>query len=70
MGLLDRQCEFLAAGSVIIAMHHEQDIRKMGGIRKYMPITYFTALIGSLALIGFPGTAGFFSKDLLIEAVQ
>ena len=61
---------FLAAGSVIIAMHHEQDIRKMGGIRKYMPITYWTALIGSLALIGFPGTSGFFSKDLLIEAVK
>ena len=61
---------FLAAGSVIIAMHHEQDIRKMGGVRKYMPITYWTALIGSLALIGFPGTAGFFSKDLLIEAVR
>ena len=47
---------FLAAGSVIIAMHHEQDIRKMGGLKKYMPITYWTALIGSLALIGFPGT--------------
>ena len=61
---------FLAAGSVIIAMHHEQDIRKMGGVRKYMPVTYWTALIGSLALIGFPGTAGFFSKDLLIEAVK
>jgi NADH-quinone oxidoreductase subunit L len=61
---------FLAAGSVIIAMHHEQDIRKMGGLRKYMPITYWTALIGSLALIGFPGTSGFFSKDLLIEAVK
>ena len=61
---------FLAAGSVIIAMHHEQDIRKMGGIRKYMPITYWTSLIGSLALIGFPGFSGFFSKDLLIEAVQ
>ena len=60
---------FLAAGSVIIAMHHEQDIRKMGGLKKYMPITYWTALIGSLALIGFPGSAGFFSKDLLIEAV-
>ncbi|MEO0997932.1 MAG: NADH-quinone oxidoreductase subunit L, partial [Pseudomonadota bacterium] len=60
---------FLAAGSVIIAMHHEQDIRKMGGLKKYMPITYWTALIGSLALIGFPGTAGFFSKDALIEAV-
>ena len=61
---------FLAAGSVIIALHHEQDIRKMGGLRKYMPITYWTALVGSLALIGFPGTAGFFSKDLLIEAVK
>ena len=61
---------FLAAGSVIIAMHHEQDIRKMGGIRKYMPITYWTSLIGSLALIGFPGMSGFFSKDLLIEAVR
>jgi len=61
---------FLAAGSVIIAMHHEQDIRKMGGIRKYMPITYWTSLIGSLALIGFPGFAGFFSKDALIEAVR
>jgi NADH-quinone oxidoreductase subunit L len=61
---------FLAAGSVIIAMHHEQDIRKMGGLKKYMPITYWTALIGSLALIGFPGSSGFFSKDLLIEAVR
>ena len=61
---------FLAAGSVIIAMYHEQDIRKMGGIRKYMPITYWTSLIGSLALIGFPGTSGFYSKDLLIEAVH
>ena len=61
---------FLAAGSVIIALHHEQDIRKMGGLKKYMPITYWTALIGSLALIGFPGSAGFFSKDALIEAVK
>jgi NADH-quinone oxidoreductase subunit L len=61
---------FLAAGSVIIATHHEQDMRKMGGLRKYMPITYWTSLIGSLALIGFPGTAGFFSKDALIEAVE
>ncbi len=61
---------FLAAGSVIMAMHHEQDIRKMGGLRKYMPITYFTALIGSLALIGFPGFSGFFSKDAIIEAVK
>ncbi|HZX23550.1 MAG TPA: NADH-quinone oxidoreductase subunit L [Woeseiaceae bacterium] len=61
---------FLAAGSVIIAMHHEQDMRRMGGLRKYMPVTYWTALIGSLALIGFPGTAGFFSKDALIETVH
>ncbi len=61
---------FLAAGSVIIAMHHEQDIRKMGGLKKYMPITYVTMLIGSLALIGFPGLAGFFSKDSIIEAVH
>ncbi|HEX3397271.1 MAG TPA: NADH-quinone oxidoreductase subunit L [Steroidobacteraceae bacterium] len=60
---------FLAAGSVIIAMHHEQDMRKMGGLHKYMPITYWTCLIGCLALIGFPGSAGFFSKDSLIEAV-
>ena len=61
---------FLAAGSVIIAMYHEQDIRKMGGLRKYLPITYWTALIGTLALIGFPGSSGFFSKDLLIEAIK
>ena len=61
---------FLAAGSVIIAMHHEQDIRKMGGLKKYMPITYWTSLIGILALIGFPGSSGFFSKDALIEAVK
>ena len=61
---------FLAAGSVIIAMHHEQDIRKMGGLKKYMPITYWTSLIGTLALIGFPGSSGFFSKDALIEAVK
>lgn len=61
---------FLAAGSVIIAMHHEQDIRKMGGLRRYMPITYLTSLVGSLALIGFPGFSGFFSKDSIIEAVH
>jgi len=61
---------FLAAGSVIIAMHHEQDIRKMGGLKKYLPITYWTSLIGSLALIGFPGFSGFFSKDSIIEAVR
>jgi NADH-quinone oxidoreductase subunit L len=61
---------FLAAGSVIVAMHHEQDMRKMGGLKKYLPVTYWTSLIGSLALIGFPGTSGFFSKDALIEAVH
>jgi NADH-quinone oxidoreductase subunit L len=61
---------FLAAGSVIIGMHHDQDIRNMGGIRKYMPITWFTALLGSLALIGFPGFSGFFSKDAILEAVH
>jgi NADH-quinone oxidoreductase subunit L len=61
---------FLAAGSVIMAMHHEQDMRKMGGLRKYLPITYWTCLVGSLALIGFPGTSGFFSKDALIDAVS
>jgi NADH-quinone oxidoreductase subunit L len=61
---------FLAAGSVIVAMHHEQDIRKMGGLYKKMPLTYITALIGTLALIGFPGFAGFYSKDMIIEAVH
>ncbi|MAJ90940.1 MAG: NADH-quinone oxidoreductase subunit L [Legionellales bacterium] len=61
---------FLAAGSVIIVMHHEQDMRKMGGLFKYMPITCLTCLIGSLALVGFPGTSGFFSKDIIIEAVH
>ena len=60
---------FLAAGSVIIAMHHEQDMRYMGGLRKYMPITWLTAWIGTLALIGFPFFAGFYSKDAIIEAV-
>jgi NADH-quinone oxidoreductase subunit L len=60
---------FLAAGSVIIALHHEQDIRRMGGLKKYLPVTYWTALVGTLALVGFPGFAGFFSKDALIEAV-
>jgi NADH-quinone oxidoreductase subunit L len=61
---------FLAAGSVIIGMHHDQDIRNMGGVRRYMPWTYWTALVGSLALIGFPGFSGFFSKDAIIEAVH
>ncbi len=61
---------FLAAGSVIIALHHEQDIRTMGGLKKYLPVTYWTFLIGTLALIGFPGFAGFYSKDAIIEAVH
>lgn len=61
---------FLGAGSVIIAMHHEQDMQRMGGLHRYMRITWLTALIGSLALIGFPGTSGFFSKDAIIEAVH
>ena len=61
---------FLAAGAVIIAMHHEQDIRKMGGLKKYLPITYWVSLIGSLALIGFPGTSGFFSKDAILIATH
>ncbi len=61
---------FLAAGSVIIGMHHEQDMRRMGGLKRYMPITYWTCLIGSLALIGFPGFSGFFSKDIIIEAIK
>src|SRR6476619_5413473 len=61
---------FLAAGSVIIGMHHEQDMRKMGGLRKVMPITYWTSLVGTLALVGIPPFAGFFSKDAIIEAVQ
>jgi NADH-quinone oxidoreductase subunit L len=59
---------FLAAGSVIIGMHHDQDIRNMGGLRKYMPITWITSLIGSLALIGTPFMSGFYSKDSIIEA--
>ncbi len=61
---------FLAAGSVIISLHHEQDMRSMGGLRKPMPITYLTAIIGTLALVGFPGFSGFFSKDAIIEAVH
>ncbi|OOZ15458.1 NADH-quinone oxidoreductase subunit L [Solemya velum gill symbiont] len=61
---------FLAAGSVIIGMHHDQDIRNMGGIRKYMPITWITSLLGSLALIGTPFFSGFFSKDAIIESVH
>ena len=61
---------FLAAGSVIIAMHHEQDMRKMGGLRKALPITYLTCMVGSLALAGVPPFSGFFSKDAIIEAVH
>jgi NADH-quinone oxidoreductase subunit L len=61
---------FLAAGSVIVGMHHDQDIRNMGGLRKYMPLTWITSLLGSLALIGTPFFAGFYSKDSIIEAVK
>ncbi|AXT47932.1 MULTISPECIES: NADH-quinone oxidoreductase subunit L [Chromobacterium] len=61
---------FLAAGSVIIGMHHDQDMRNMGGLRKYMPITWLTSLLGSLALIGTPFFSGFYSKDSIIEAVH
>lgn len=61
---------FLAAGSVIMAMHHEQDMRRMGGLRRYMPITYITFLVGALALIAFPGFSGFFSKDTIIDAIH
>jgi NADH-quinone oxidoreductase subunit L len=61
---------FLGAGSVIIAMHHEQDMRKMGGLKSIMPLTYVTMVIGSLALAGIPPFAGFFSKDSIIEAVH
>jgi NADH-quinone oxidoreductase subunit L len=59
---------FLAAGSVIIGMHHEQDMRRMGGLRKYMPVTFWTSLVGTLALCGMPFFAGFYSKDTIIEA--
>jgi NADH-quinone oxidoreductase subunit L len=61
---------FLAAGAVIIALHHEQDMRKMGGLRRRMPLTYWTAMIGSLALIATPLTSGFYSKDTLIDVVH
>jgi NADH-quinone oxidoreductase subunit L len=61
---------FLAAGSVIIALHHEQDMRRMGGLKKYMPITYWTMLIGAISSAGIPGFAGFYSKDAIIEAVR
>jgi len=61
---------FLGAGSVIIALHHEQDMRKMGGLRRYMPVTYATVFIGALANAAIPGFSGFFSKDSIIEAVH
>lgn len=61
---------FLAAGSAIMAMHHDQDIFNMGNLRKYMPISFATMLIGGLALSGFPGTSGYFSKDLIIAATK
>ncbi|MCX7554122.1 NADH-quinone oxidoreductase subunit L [Marinicella sp. S1101] len=59
---------FLGAGSVIIAMHHKQDMQEMGGLKKYMPITFITAWVGTLALVGFPGLSGYFSKDAIIVA--
>ncbi|SDW07368.1 NADH-quinone oxidoreductase subunit L [Nitrosomonas communis] len=61
---------FLGAGSVIIAMHHEQDMRQMGGLKKYMPITYWTMFVAALASAGVPGFSGFFSKDAIIEAAK
>ncbi len=61
---------FLGAGSVIIALHHQQDMRYMGGLRKYMPVTWITAWVGTLALVGFPFFSGFYSKDAIIEAVH
>ena len=61
---------FLGAGSVIIALHHEQDMRKMGGLRKYMPITYWTVLIGAIANAGLPPFSGFYSKDSIVEALH
>jgi NADH-quinone oxidoreductase subunit L len=61
---------FLGAGSVIMGMHHDQDIRNMGNLKKYMPVTWITSLIGSLALIGTPFLSGFYSKDSIIEAAQ
>jgi NADH-quinone oxidoreductase subunit L len=61
---------FLAAGSVIMGMHHNQDIRWMGAVRKHMPITWITSLLGTLALIGTPLFSGFYSKDSIIEAVH
>ena len=57
---------FLGAGSVIIALHHEQDMRRMGGLRKYMPVTYWTMMLAAISSAGIPGFAGFFSKDSII----
>jgi NADH-quinone oxidoreductase subunit L len=61
---------FLGAGSVIIALHHEQDMRRMGGLKEFMPITYWTVLVGAVASAGIPPFAGFFSKDAIIEAAR
>ncbi len=61
---------FLGAGSVIIALHHEQDMRRMGGLKRYMPVTYWTLLLGAISSAGIPGFAGFFSKDAIIEAAR
>src|SRR6202008_976666 len=61
---------FLAAGSVIIALHHEQDMRRMGGLKKYLPFPYGTIMTGAISADGIPGFAGFFSKDAIIEAVH
>ena len=61
---------FLGAGAVIMGMHHDQDIRNMGNLKKYMPVTWITSLIGSLALIGTPFLSGFYSKDSIIEAAK
>jgi len=61
---------FLGAGSVIIALHHEQDMRRMGGLKKFMPVTYWTMLLGAISSAGIPGFAGFFSKDAIIEAAK
>ena len=60
---------FLCAGSIIVKCHHEQDIRKIGGLRKYMPITYLAFMYASLSLIGFPLTSGFYSKESIIDAI-
>jgi len=61
---------FLGAGSVIIALHHEQDMRRMGGLKRFMPVTYWTFLVGAISSAGIPGFAGYFSKDAIIEAAR